>query len=361
MQTEYKILVVDDEPSNTIMLSELLGAAYTVATASSGEEAIDLLPSFEPDMILLDVMMPGINGYETCRRIRNDRGHQFVKIILLSARSDLKQRLEGYNAGADDYIGKPFDFDELQQKVKIFLKLKRTEEVDRIQSCLLQYFSRETRTPLNNILAPAESLLKNNSLDGEAKQCVEIIMESSKRLLEFIRKVSLLCELKRGLQPDRRKGFLVSHLQAIIQRHSTTASRTAVSITLKTTDDCMIAVDWKLFDKVIGFILENAIEHSPDNASVEVRAEVINDICRIVISDKGKGIKPGLMESLFDDGAVLQKNSFREEYRGFSLAIAKQVVVLHGGTIKAHNNPDTGAEFCVEIPAFSESISPLCL
>jgi DNA-binding response OmpR family regulator len=351
MQTEYKILVVDDEPTNTIMLSELLGAAYTVATASSGEEALGLLQSFEPDMILLDVMMPGINGYETCRRIRKDHGHQFIKIILLSGRSELKQRLEGYNAGADDYIGKPFDLDELRQKVKIFLKLKRTEEVDTIQSSLFQYFSRETRTPLNNILAPAEALLKSGSLDDEAKQYAEIIVESSKRLYEFVRKVSLLCELKKGLQPDRKKGFLISHLQGIIQQIGTTASPKSVGIALRDNDDFIVELDWKLFDKVIGFILENAIEHSPDNASVEVRAEVVNGICRITISDRGNGIDPKLMSSIFDSYADVGNRSFQEECKGFSLAIAKQVITLHGGTIRALNNPDIGATFCIEIPS----------
>jgi two-component system, sensor histidine kinase and response regulator len=351
MQAEYKILAVDDEPANAIVLRELLDSTYTVATASSGEEALGLLPSFKPDLILLDIMMPGINGYETCRRIRKNSGHKFVKIIMLSGRSDLKQRLEGYSAGADDFIGKPFDLDELQQKVKIFLKLKRIEEVDTIQNGLLQYFSRETRTPLNNIVAPAESLLKNNSLDHEARQFAEIIAESSKWLLEFVRKVSLLCELKKGLRLDRKKGFLNFHLLMEIQQYNTKASRKAVNIVLKNDADVMAELDWKLFDKVIGFILENAIEHSPDNAPVEVRAEVVDGICRTTISDRGNGIDPKLMSGIFDSNADGGNRSFQEECKGFSLAIAKQVITLHGGTIRAHNNPDSGATFCIEIPS----------
>jgi two-component system sensor histidine kinase/response regulator len=353
MQPEYKILVVDDEFANTSMLSELLGDAYVVATASSGEEALALLPSFDPDLILLDVMMTGINGHETCRRIRSDSRYQFVKIIMVSARSKLNERLEGYSAGADDYVGKPFDFEELKQKVKVFLRLKRAEEVDRIQGRLLQYFSHETRAPLNGILAPAEELLNNGSLDSEAKQSAKVIVESAKGLLDFIRKVSLLCELKKGLRPDRRKGFLVSHLQSVLEAYRKTASLKSVTLGLAAPDDSMVDVDWKLFDKIVGYIVENAIEHSPQGASVKVGAGTADGCLSITVTDKGEGIKPALMSRIFDGAAALPMRSEQEERKGFSLAIAKEVAALHGGTVTAVNNPDGGATFCVKI-SFSD-------
>ncbi|MGH9361080.1 MAG: response regulator, partial [Thermoanaerobaculia bacterium] len=129
-----RILVVDDDPINVCILEEILAEQYELATAGNGEEALEKAPAFKPDLVLLDIMMPGIDGYEVCRRLKSNPRLRDAKVILVSAKAMLSERLEGYESGADDYLTKPFDDAELMAKVRVFLRLKSIEEIDRFKT-----------------------------------------------------------------------------------------------------------------------------------------------------------------------------------------------------------------------------------
>jgi two-component system sensor histidine kinase/response regulator len=133
MQAQGKILAVDDDPNNLVIVEELLEDSYDLKTASSGQEALEIARDFRPDIILLDIMMPGMSGYEVCRRLRERYTSQQTKIIMVSARAMVSERLEGYRAGADDYITKPFDGDEFLEKVHAHLCAKNNEQANRIK------------------------------------------------------------------------------------------------------------------------------------------------------------------------------------------------------------------------------------
>jgi DNA-binding response OmpR family regulator len=115
MEVQGKILTVDDDPNNIAVVEELLEDSYDLKTAASGQEALEITRDFRPDIILLDIVMPGLNGYEVCRRLREHYTPQQTKIIMVSARAMVSERLEGYQAGADDYITKPFNGDEFME------------------------------------------------------------------------------------------------------------------------------------------------------------------------------------------------------------------------------------------------------
>lgn len=128
MTSKQKIQIVDDDTSNLKILSLMLEDEYEIRAAQSGEEALIIAEEFKPDIMLLDVMMPGIDGIEVCQRIRADETQQACKIILVTAKTSLEDRLKGYEAGADDYITKPFEADELQAKVEVFIRLIKEEK-----------------------------------------------------------------------------------------------------------------------------------------------------------------------------------------------------------------------------------------
>jgi len=132
MEKKNNILVVDDDPMIVEFLCEILEEDYNLLTACSGEEALEHLKQFNPDVILLDIMMAGIDGYETCRIIRKGPNHEDAKIVFLSAKVTLNERLKGYNVGGDDYITKPFEMDELLAKVSVLsnMKHKNTAEIE---------------------------------------------------------------------------------------------------------------------------------------------------------------------------------------------------------------------------------------
>ncbi len=129
MEKESKVLVIDDDTTNLSYLTELLGKDYELDTAENGEEGLKKVECFKPDLILLDVMMPGIDGYQVCKAIRNHKELSKIKILFLSARVQMSEKLKGYRVGGDDYITKPFDNDEVVAKIKVFLRLKYEEEI----------------------------------------------------------------------------------------------------------------------------------------------------------------------------------------------------------------------------------------
>lgn len=122
MQKGPRILVVDDDQTNLKFLKEILDDDYELLTVSSGEEALDILHTFAPKVVLLDIMLPGISGYEVCKKIRQDNKLAHIKIILISAKAMVNERQKGYESGADDYITKPFDHEELLVKVQTILE-----------------------------------------------------------------------------------------------------------------------------------------------------------------------------------------------------------------------------------------------
>ncbi len=129
MQNRYKILAVDDDQANLNIITEILLDDYEVQTAETGEAALEIVKNFIPDLILLDIMMPGIDGYEVCKLFRLNQELINTKILFLSAKEMLEERLLGYEVGGDDFITKPFDEDELIAKIKVFLRLKYEEEI----------------------------------------------------------------------------------------------------------------------------------------------------------------------------------------------------------------------------------------
>ncbi len=199
MELRSKILVVDDSPATIIAVRSLLGKKYRLREATTGEGALDIADSFAPDLILLDIMMPGIDGYEVCRRVRANRRLSHTKVIMVSAATEVSGRLESYEAGADDYLTKPFNAEELLAKVKVHLRLKSVEELDQLKSDVLELLYRETQTPLNGVIEATELLASFDSMDGdERKMFATIANKNALRLHQLFEQVIHLCSLKAG-------------------------------------------------------------------------------------------------------------------------------------------------------------------
>jgi len=121
MKAQKKILAVDDNPDNTTIVEELFHEDYDLRTAATGEEALDIALDFQPDLILLDIMLPDIDGYEVCRRLREHSSLSHTKVIMVTVKGALKDKVTGYEVGANDYITKPFDEETILESVAFFL------------------------------------------------------------------------------------------------------------------------------------------------------------------------------------------------------------------------------------------------
>src|SRR5687768_14804403 len=162
------ILAVDDDAIILETYQAILDNEYNLHFASSAEEALNFLNAHpRVDLILLDIVMPQIDGYETRRRIRENPLFSNVKIILVSSKMRLEDKLHGYEIGADDYITKPFDASELLAKIKVFLRLKTVEEINKIKTNFISLLHHETRTPLTGIFGYTTLLQQSANLRSE--------------------------------------------------------------------------------------------------------------------------------------------------------------------------------------------------
>jgi len=349
MPLGQKILIVDDAPMNILILKKILQDKYTLASAESGKEALEIIPEFRPDLILLDIMMPGMDGYEVCRKIREEKPYRFIKIIMVSAKTMIDDRLKGYQVGADDYITKPFDKEELEAKIRVFSQLKHEEELNQLKGDLLMLFSHETKTPLSVIIGLAAILQKKSELNDDIKKHMGTISEKAYQLLEFMNKTSLICSLKSGLKIAEASGSVKKHLKTAIEVLKEKASRKDVTLKLDVKNDIELQADWPLFDTALGYLLDNAVKYSPEGGMVLARAEISEGRCVIRFSDQGEGIRPDWIDKIFDEFAV-QNIMHHQKGQGLSLAISKYIMALHDGTIHVESTPGNGATFTLSLP-----------
>ncbi|MCP4605505.1 MAG: hybrid sensor histidine kinase/response regulator [Proteobacteria bacterium] len=349
MNSKHRILAVDDNEIGIRTITRIFSSKYSLEAAMSGEEALKLIPNFRPDLILLDIMMPGMDGYEICRRIRTNERFNFIKIVLVSGKGELEERLKGYEAGADDYVTKPFDNEELLAKVRVFLRLKRAEEVDQIKSDLITLFSHETKTPLSGVIGIADVLREDDTLSDEARKGAEIIYKSGHQLLEFVRKTSLFCELKSGTKLNISRGSPVQHLKNTLIAMGKNSVKKDITIRLQIKKDTLLNADWILINTVFRYILDNAVKYSPNGSKVLVQTEMENGSYHIHITNKGDGIDPEWIDSIFDEFAIRNVMNHHKG-QGLSLAISKHVLDLHGGALGVESTPGNGATFTVSLP-----------
>jgi two-component system, sensor histidine kinase and response regulator len=265
MTLHNRILVVDDHPTNLAVLEELLGETYPLTLATSGEAALALAEEIAPALILLDVMMPGIDGYETCRRLRKLPLLHPPKILMVSAKAMVAERLRGYDAGADDYVTKPFDPQELLAKVRVYLQLRSSEEVDQLKSHMLALLNHEMRTPLNGLIAPLQLLRTDAAMAVEERQLLlEMAAHSATRLERLCEKVATLSAMHAGhwdvqcVTVDLRE-VVRSALEAV----SADAAARSVTLVAELPEAALTCCDLRQMREVILTLLDNAIRFSP--------------------------------------------------------------------------------------------------
>ena len=346
-----KVLIVDDNPTNVAILEEILEEEYTLETALSGEEALEIAPDFRPALVLLDIMMPGIDGYETCRRIRATQRLRATKIIMVSARSSLQERLQGYEAGADDYIVKPFDEQELMAKVRVYLRLKSVEEMEQLKSNILSLLSHEVRTPLHTLLMSTDLMLMDDEMDVEMqRRCLNNIREGADRLHTFFQRIIKLSTMQAGdCDMQFAAGDLCEIVRGAITEVSPRAGEREVSIEPELEEPGTALLDRMQMKEVVTAMLDNAIRFSPPRGRIVVGVRREGESVRLQVSDQGQGIDPDFLPYVFGEFADADVEHHTQGH-GLSMAIARQIVQAHSGTIDVESKQGEGTTFTVELP-----------
>lgn len=347
----HRILIVDDNEVNVDILEEILADDFELATASSGEEALQVVARWHPDLVLLDIMMDGIDGYETCRRIRAIEKLRNTKVIMVSARAMVQERLEGYEAGADDYVVKPFDDEELLAKVRVYTHLAVIEEVDSLKTELLTRLRQEISSPVSGILNPVRMLLDEPDMDrAEREEWLQMIERSATDVQTLFERVFLLARFRAGEIELARQPVALRELveRAIADARPEAEAR---QITLELVGDTPppVRVDIDYHQRALASLLGNAIAHSPAVGTVTITLTAHADAVEVSVRDRGAGLPGDQPDRCFEEFAPASDGP-RSRDAGTGLAIAREVFRAHGGSASARNAEDGGAVVSYRLP-----------
>lgn len=349
MKRRNRILIVDDNPRNLLILDKVLREDYETLTVSSGEEALQRVEAFRPDLILLDVMMPGLDGYETCRRIRCRRDLGRPKIIIVSARAMLRERLRGYEVGADDYVVKPFNQDELVAKIRVYLELKSVQEIDDIRRRLLTILRHETQTPMASILGAVELLQQGQATEEDHRSMLNIIASATSQLSRLVDRTVLLSRLRAGevrLHPEPTTLF--SLLDAAIASRTRLAKVSRVYLRLSKSKDVQLEIDRRFSEYVIGAILDDMITASEAGQEIQIEAGHTDRGASIQLQDKARK-RPISSDSLVFEPFSVTDVNHHQRGDGLALAIARDWVLVNGGQLDLESD-EFGTRFTIQLP-----------
>jgi len=343
---------VDDNPTNLFLFEEILEDNFELKTAESGEIALEKFQEFDPDLVLLDVMMPGLSGYDVCREIRKMDSGNHRKIIMVSAKNQTADRLDGYNAGADDYLTKPFNEDELFAKLEVYLRLKSVEELDQYKTEIMSILCHEARTPLNGVIGPVELMIEDNNRMSEADRLewLQVISDSANRLLGFVEKSLLVGRIKAGtLDLDYESVSLAKVAREALGKVSGIASRRNIQFAVTDNDAGEIEGDRQYIQLVVDSIVDNAVKYSEDGQSIEVVLSRDDSFASIVVRDSGCGIASSQLEEVFKPFSRAGNDSVADG-QCLSLHLSREILRLHQGTINIESEIGEGSVFTVKIP-----------
>jgi signal transduction histidine kinase len=365
-----RVLVVDDNADMRGYLSRLLGERWQVETASDGIAALQVIQANPPDIVLADVMMPGMDGFDLLNLIRTQEAIAKVPVMLLSARAGEEASAEGLRAGADDYIIKPFSARELVARVESRIAQARlraaerearqaAEQANRARDVFFTMLSHELRTPLMAVLAWT-ALLKGNKLDpAEAVHALDLIERNARvqrRLVDDLLDISRIVTGRLRIDP-RPVGTLAQMISTVVDsfRPAALAKRLTVETTLESTAGTVHG-DSERLQQVVWNLLSNAIRFTPAGGRIQIQYGRDGDHVELLVRDSGQGIAPEALPHLFErywQGANTQRRSHGQGL-GLGLAIAHRIIELHGGSIAASSEGEgTGSTFTVRLPLLS--------
>jgi two-component system sensor histidine kinase/response regulator len=359
MQTP-SLLIVDDEPDNFDVLETLLsGGEYELYYAASGREGIAFLEIAEPDLILLDVMMPGMDGIEVCREIKAQLPWRSIPIIMvtaLTAKEDLARCLE---AGADDFISKPINRVELRARIRSLLRIrdqyKNLQTLFKLREDMVKMIVHDLRNPLTGVLANLEILRGLEYPQGELARELFDRAESSgqalRRLIDDLLTISLIESGK--IRLNRTEVDLCALIHASAANFAAIAAeKNQVLVTqFASESQRKISVDFTLMRRMVDNLLSNAIKFSPRDSQIVVNVEFLTSgDSKIQVIDSGSGIPEALRQKIFEKYEIGTPMPDISQI-GLGLAFCKLAVEAHGGNICVKSNQPQGSIFEIALPA----------
>jgi two-component system sensor histidine kinase/response regulator len=353
------ILIVDDEQmARDIIEGFLYREGYNLAFATNGQEVLTYLERAVPDVILMDVMMPEMDGFEACLHLKSDKRWRHIPVILVTALGSTDDIVRGFEAGADDFLQKPVNDQELRARVRSMLRIKK--QYDELQATmnmredLVRMIMHDMRTPLTTIIGFSELLLLKKILVPEAVDTVNKIRAQAHELNTFVDDMLIVAKMESGRLGLNRILVDVKELvRSVEENHRIIAQSKSIQLQVKLPKETKnLLLDTYLFHRVLDNLISNALKFSPEESAVTLQVEypeVSPPQLRIQVFDEGPGVPEPDRELIFDKFEVLSLKRQGVAQVGLGLAFCKMVVEAHDGRIFVEANKPEGAVFVIEI------------
>jgi two-component system sensor histidine kinase/response regulator len=363
------ILVVDDNEANRALARAALeDEGYQVVLADNGAAALEAFSRESPDCVLMDVRMPGMDGFAACTALRALPGGADTPVLFLTALRDVDTFDEALKAGADDFLTKPVRPAELVVRVDTALKMRRMraelrehyqllkhqrDDLLRLQlqkERLTSFVVHDLKNPVNSMDLHAQLLLRDKGLSERAKSSALQIRQEARRLVQMIMNLLDISKGDEGkLAPKRVDVDMAALVGGLVEDLAATAQARGVRLESKVACD-VARVDEDLFRRVITNLLDNAIRHAPADSAVSVTVTGSASSLDVRVADAGRGVPPELRERIFDPFTQLDGgDSSARTSRGLGLSFCKVAVEAHGGKIWVEDAAP-GAAFCLSLP-----------
>ena len=348
----HTILIVDDDPAILMGLKlKIKRHGYQVLTATDGSEGIQKAKDNKPDLVLSDIMMPFPDGFEMRRILNQDLQLASIPFIFLTARTDVQDRLRGLREGADDYILKPFDADEVLARIEAVIRRVESErthgraqmeelaqkEMEKLKQEILQNFQHELSTPLTNILLPLEIAVNKNLEDPEEQASfIRTALSNANKLESLTTDLILLSSIDQGnLNNIRLPIDMDIHVLGPIQKRLERYVTKELEFIPEITCQGQVCAPRREFTHAISHLVDNAFKFSPDKGKVVFSIRTMREGLHIEVWDDGPGIPPDLREKVFERFYQVSNGETRKhDGLGVGLTIARAVFESNGGYVK---------------------------
>ena len=366
MNDKYEVLIVDDIPENLQVLSNILHEkGIDISFSTDGKQALEAVKFNKPDLILLDISMPVMDGFEVCENLQNNPETKEIPIIFLTARTQSEDVVKGFKIGAVDYVTKPFNSSELVSRVFTHLELKKSRDIIKNQNQQLEelnamkdrFFSiiaHDLKNPFNTLIGFSELLIENFYDYDEAKtlRYLKLIANSSRQGFALLENLLQWSRSQTGrIKIKRKKQALLPIVEEVFELYQTGADRKSINIIIDVPKDLSAVFDKDMIHTIVRNLVSNAIKFTHENGEVVVRAEQKDELVVFSIKDNGTGMSQEIKEKLFRiDVSHTSPGTNQEKGTGLGLILCKEFIEQNQGEIWVESEQDKGSVFYFTLP-----------
>lgn len=363
MENNKTIIVVDDEAEFQTLFTIILSKeGYTIHAASNGMECLALVETVDPDLIILDVHMPVMDGYETISHLRKIKKLKYTPIVFLTGVGTAPPNIDtGYTLGGTEYWTKPISIEELTVRVRSVIRISEAEkQLRKLQQSFYSMVVHDLRNPIGAILGFSELLMEDKeAITAEQREMISEMNAASVDLLHIVKDLLELSKFESGDYVLHREPVQLHRMiESVFDSLKVMRIQKNISLKIDTGAVDTIAVDAEWFNEVFENLFDNALRFTPPKGVISVTASLLpssapsdTTTAQITIADTGRGIAPDEIPMLFDKNRIMDPKFRKGETRtGLGLVVCREIIEAHGGTIHVDSTVGKGSTFIITLP-----------